>query len=81
MNNIELKKKKTNDKCTTSIDNTLDKQKADAEISQNREIFSSIIKNIIFCGKQGITLRRHTDHGTLNTDQQLNRNNGSFQAL
>lgn len=62
------------------ITKQLDKAKAD-ECSKNRKILSSIIKAIIFCGRQGISLRGHRDFGPFDFQQRPTENEGNFRAL
>lgn len=72
--------KKINEKSIISIDKILDKKKAE-EVYKNRQILCSIIKTVIFCGKQGIALRGHSDYGPLNLTEETNKNEGNFRAL
>lgn len=47
-------------------------------ITKNRKILSSIIESLIFCGRQGISLRGHRDDETCRED---NLNMGNFKEL
>ena len=42
-----------------------------AQIAENRQKLKSIVKCIIFCGKQGIALRGHVEYGSLNSGNFL----------
>ena len=63
---------------TTSIHHQLDQGMA-RTIQQNREKMSSILKTIIFCGKQNISLRGHRDDSQCLTIDD--NNPGNFQKL
>ena len=45
-------------------------------ISKNREILKSIVKSVVFCGRQGISLRGHRDDDTITSLIK-----GNFKAL
>ncbi len=50
-------------------------------IMRNRTILSSIIKTVIFCGRQCLPLRGHRDDGPFNFDKMVTENEGVFRAL
>ena len=53
-----------------------------AQALQNRAKLNPIVKTVIFCGRQGIPLRGHSDTGTLALpDGDPGVNNGNFRAL
>lgn len=68
------------EKRSTSVNHMLDKEK-DKQIKQNREILKPIIKTVVFCGRQGISLRGHRDFGEVNIISESNKNEGNFRAL
>ena len=70
--------KKNMERKTTSIHHQLDQAMA-RTIEQNREKLRSILKVIIFCGKQNIPLRGHRDDGQFLTVDD--NNPGNFQKL
>lgn len=47
-------------------------------IQRNRQILMSIIKSLVFCGRQGIALRGHRDD---DTDKGSSTNKGNFKEL
>lgn len=51
------------------------------QITENRKSIIPIIETIIFCGRQGIALRAHRDHGDLNLKSNPTENEGNFRAL
>lgn len=52
------------------------------EIEQNRKILSSIIKTLIYCGRQEIALRGHRDSGIILSDTVFAlENDGNFRSL
>lgn len=51
------------------------------QIEENRKILLPIIETIIFCGRQGIALRAHRDHGDINNHDIPSQNEGNFRAL
>ncbi|GFU96142.1 hypothetical protein TNCV_148141 [Trichonephila clavipes] len=63
-----------------SFNKILDKKKAE-EVHKNRQILCSIIKTVIFCGKQGIAIRGHSDYDFLNLTEETNKNEGNFRVL
>lgn len=73
LNNIENKSR-------VSIHNILDKKRQE-EVLKNRERLGSIIKTVLFCGRQGIPLRGHLDYGPLNLNEEPDHNEGNFRAL
>ena len=70
--------KKNMERKTTSIHHQLD-QGMTRPIQQNREKMSSILKTIIFCGKQNIPLRGHRDGSQCLTIDDNNL--GNFQKF
>jgi hypothetical protein len=53
-----------------------------AQALQNRAKLNPIVKTVIFCGRQGIPLRGHSDTGTLALpDGDPAVNDGNFRAL
>ena len=72
--------KKINENKKQSIDVLLDQTKA-REVSENRDRLKPIIKTIIFCGKQGLALRGHRDHGPIDLNNYPTENEGNFRAL
>ncbi|GBL87852.1 repressor of the inhibitor of the protein kinase, partial [Araneus ventricosus] len=48
---------------------------------ENRERLKPIIKTIILCGKQGLALRGHRDHGPIDLDNLPSKNEGNFRAI
>ncbi|GFY76648.1 TTF-type domain-containing protein [Trichonephila inaurata madagascariensis] len=75
-----LKFEKISENSIVSINKILDEKKAE-EVHKNRHILCSIIKTVIFCGKQGIALRGNSDYGSLNLNEETNKNEGNFRAL
>ena len=59
---------------TTHI-NKLITQISTAVISQNRQYIASILREIEYCGQQGIALRGHFDDGPLFDEASSNRGN------
>lgn len=51
------------------------------QILQNRKSILPIIETVIFCGRQGIALRAHRDHGDLDLNDSPIENEGNFRAL
>ncbi|KAJ8896555.1 hypothetical protein PR048_001899 [Dryococelus australis] len=47
----------------------------------NREILKPIIDTVIFCGRQNIPLRCHSDYGEFHMSTQPLENEGNFRAL
>ncbi|XP_045463823.1 zinc finger MYM-type protein 1-like [Harmonia axyridis] len=50
------------------------------QIIENRNPVLPIIETVIFCGRQGIPLRGHRDHGKLNLEICPVENEGNFRA-
>ena len=50
-------------------------QTSTAVISQNRQDVASILREIEYCGRQGIALRDHFDDGPLFDEASSNRGN------
>ena len=50
------------------------------QIASNRQILASIIKTILFCGRQNIALRRHRD-SAIALERDTFENYGNFWAL
>lgn len=80
--------------CVLKADNLLavadDKQEAvamqvctglKAQIVENRRRIRPIVDTVIFCGRQGISLRGHRDSGTLTPSEEPTENGGNFRAL
>ena len=80
--------------CVLKADNLLavadDKQEAvalqvctglKAQIVENRRRIKPIVDTVIFCGRQGISLRGHRDSGPLTPSQEPIENDGNFRAL
>ncbi|GBL80191.1 hypothetical protein AVEN_29167-1 [Araneus ventricosus] len=63
-----------------SVDILLDQNKI-KEAKENRERLKPIIKTIILCGKQGLALREHRDHGPIDLDNLPSKNEGNFRAI
>lgn len=62
-----------------SIDLQLNKA-AKVQTELNRKIIIPVIESVIFCGRQGIALRGHSDFGTLTTENPV-ENDGNFRVL
>ena len=60
-----------------SIDEQLSSERS-RHVAENRLKLKSIVKTVIFCGRQGIALRGHRDDGP---SLQTSANHGNFQAL
>jgi len=45
------------------------------------EKFKSIIKTVILCGRQNLSLRSHEDYGVFDTKIEPNKNEGNFRAI
>lgn len=52
---------------------------AQAKIEQNKEKLKSIVKTVVFCGKQNVPLRGHRDDSQYLSDTK--HNSGNFQKL
>lgn len=50
------------------------------DIDKNRQKLDSVIKTIIFCGRQGLPLRGHRDAGNIFVEE-TGKNEGNFRAL
>lgn len=61
------------------IDNILDSNKSQ-QISENRARLIPIVKTIIECGRNGLALRGHRDHGQLVLTEPVERD-GNFRSL
>lgn len=72
--------KQIHDNKQKSVDVLLDQNKI-KEAKENRERLKPIIKTIILCGKQGLALRGHRDHGPIDLDNLPSKNEGNFRAL
>lgn len=48
---------------------------------KNRQILKSIIKTVVFCGQQGISLRGYIDFGPLLVQEIPPHNEGNFRAI
>jgi hypothetical protein len=64
-------------KTQPTIPEKLDPQ-SQKQIAENRTFLASIIKCILFCGRQGIPLRGHRDDGK---EEITEKNQGNFKAL
>lgn len=51
------------------------------QILENRRSVLPIIETVLFCGRQGIALRAHRDHGNLDLGEVPEKNEGNFHAL
>ena len=47
---------------------------------ENRKKIIPIIRTVLLCGRQGLSLRGHRDHGSLSLDLPI-ENDGNFRAL
>ena len=63
---------------TEPIDRQLDRQLTE-RVLENRSKLSSIVKTVIFCWQQNISLRGHRDDSRYVTESESNL--GNFQAL
>lgn len=62
-----------------NIQSQLDEIRA-AQIAENRQKIKSIVKTIIFCGRQNVPLRGHRD-SALDLERDETANGGHFWAL
>lgn len=63
----------------TQLDTSLKEQ-----VEENRRLLSPVIKTVIFCGRQGLSLRGHRDGGLIvdvEGEQTFTENEGNFRAL
>lgn len=51
------------------------------QVKENRKRLAPIIDTIIFCGRQGLSLRGHNDSGPLGLSTVPSENEGNFTAL
>lgn len=63
-----------------SIDSQVDSVRT-RQIQENQEKLAPIIKTVILCGRQGLPLRGHRDHGEFNVSVEPEENEGNFRAL
>ncbi|KAG5877818.1 hypothetical protein JTB14_022709 [Gonioctena quinquepunctata] len=63
-----------------SIDNQVDAVRA-RQVKENQEKLVPIIQTVILCGRQGLSLRGHRDHGMFNISVEPEENEGNFRAL
>ncbi|KAG5881267.1 hypothetical protein JTB14_003738 [Gonioctena quinquepunctata] len=63
-----------------SINSQVDAVRA-RQVKENQEKLVPIIKTVILCGRQGLPLRGHRDHGMFNISVEPEENEGNFRAL
>ncbi|XP_025196209.1 zinc finger MYM-type protein 1-like [Melanaphis sacchari] len=52
-----------------------------AELIENRKLVMPVIESVIFCGRQGLSLRGHNDSGPLVMEHEPIENDGNFRAV
>ncbi|KAJ8933451.1 hypothetical protein NQ314_014008 [Rhamnusium bicolor] len=62
------------------VDVLLDPNKIKRD-KENQKRLKPIIKTIILCGKQGLALYEHRDHGPINLYSLVSKNEGNFRDL
>jgi hypothetical protein len=63
-----------------SIDKKIDKD-SQKQALDNQEKLKPIIKTVILCGRQNLSLRSHRDYGVFSTKKEPAENEGNFRAL
>jgi len=51
------------------------------ELIENRKLVMPVIECIIFCGRQGLSLRSHNDSGPFVMEHEPIENDGNFRAV